>query len=164
MREPFTMAREGAGPNKPASAPFELNRVTLVLANDAIRERAIRVIREAPEGARVTFKKPRRTLDQNAKMWAMLTDVARQHPWHGITLEPNDWKLIFLDALDREMRIVPNLAGTGFVSLTQSSSDLGVAEMSDMIELLYAWGADPAHAVIWSESDLWGHLACREAA
>jgi len=75
----------------------------------------------------------------------MLTDVARQQTWppgpHGIKLLPNDWKLIFLDALKREVRTVPNLDSTGFVNLSGSSSDLSKEEMSEMIELMTAWGA-----------------------
>jgi hypothetical protein len=51
----------------------------------------------------VEFKAPKRSLPQNDRMWAMLTDVATQLPWHGIKLSPDDWKLIFLDALKREL-------------------------------------------------------------
>lgn len=36
-----------------------------------------------------------------------------------------------------------------------SSSDLTVAEMSDLIEIMYAWGADAAHPVTWSEPDVY---------
>jgi hypothetical protein len=57
-------------------------------------------------------------------------------------LSPADWKLIFLDALKRELRIVPNLDGTGFVNLGRSSSDLSKEEMSDLLELITAWGVE----------------------
>jgi hypothetical protein len=74
-------------------------------------------------------------------MWAMLTEVAAQLPWHGVKLTPDDWKLIFLDALKRELRMVPNLEGTGFVNLGRSSSDLSKDEMTDLMELIAAFGA-----------------------
>jgi hypothetical protein len=74
-------------------------------------------------------------------MWAMLTDIARQLPWHGQRLTPDDWKLIFLDALKREARFVPALDGDGFVNLGRSSSDLSKGEMSDLIEIIFAFGA-----------------------
>lgn len=128
-----------------------MSRAVLVLASQAIRDKAIAWVRSAPDKARVEFKDPRRTVDQNDKMWPMLTDIAMQHLWHGIRMGTNDWKLVFLDALVRETRIVPNLADNGFVNLNQSSSDLSVGEMSAMIELMYAWGADPAHPVVWSD-------------
>jgi hypothetical protein len=72
----------------------------------------------------------------------MLTDVASQVKWHGVTLSPDDWKLIFLSALKRELRMVPNLEGDGFVQLGRSSSDLSKSEMGDLMELIAAWGAE----------------------
>jgi len=89
----------------------------------------------------VEFKATKRSLPQNDRMWAMLTDVAEQVKWHGVTLRPDDWKLIFLDALKQEMRVVPNLNGTGFVNLGRSSSDLSKEEMSDLMELIAEWGS-----------------------
>ena len=99
------------------------------------------VISAAPYGTRVEIKAARRSLPQNDRMWAMLTEVARQAKWHGVRLRPDDWKIIFLDALKRETRTVPNLDNSGFVQLERSSSDLSKQEMSDMMELMAAWGA-----------------------
>ena len=57
----------------------------------------------------------------------------------------NDIRMIechgFLDGLKRELRVVPNLDGTSFVNLGRSSSDLTKQEMSDLIELIAAFGA-----------------------
>jgi hypothetical protein len=94
-------------------------------------------------------KTDRRSLDQNSKMWAALTDVATQVKWHGKRLRPDDWKLIFLDALKRETELVPNLDGTGFVDIGRSSSDLTKAEMGDMITLIEQFGAE--HGVTFGD-------------
>jgi NinB protein len=102
-----------------------------------------------PDGTRVTFQAPKRSLDQNSKLWAMLSEVSTQLPWHGIKLSPDDWKLIFLDALKREFRMVPNLDGTGFVNLGRSSSDLSKTEMTDLIDLIHAFGAE--HDVVFHD-------------
>jgi len=118
-----------------------MSRATLVLASPELRAKAIRWIEKLPQWTRVEFKAPKRTLPQNDKMWAMLTEVAEQLPWHGMRISAHDYKLIFLDGLKREMRIVPNMNGDGFVNLGRSSSDLGVPEMADMIELIGAFGA-----------------------
>lgn len=118
-----------------------MSRVLLVLNSPADKHKAISWIERAPPGTRVELKAPRRTLPQNDRMWAMLTDIARQVRWHGLKLSPNDWKLIFLDALKREVRLVPNLDGNGFVNLGCSSSDLSVAEFSDLLELIAEFGA-----------------------
>lgn len=104
---------------------------------------------KAPWGTRVEFKASKRSIPQNDRMWAMLTDVAQQLPWHGIKLTPDDWKLIFLDALKREVRMVPNIDGNGFVNLGRSSSDLSKAEMTDLIECIFAFGAN--HGVRFQE-------------
>lgn len=98
-------------------------------------------VAQAPFGTRVEFKAQRRSLPQNDFMWSMLTDIARELPWHGIKLTPDHWKLVFLDALKREVRMVPNLDGDGFVNIGRSSSDLTKDEMSQLIELIKAFGA-----------------------
>lgn len=128
-----------------------MTRALLVLANDAIRAKAVDWIAKAAKDTRVEFKAPKRTLDQNSRMWAMLSDVAFQISWHGIKLTTEDWKLVFLDGLKREVRLAPNLDGTGFVNLGRSSSDLSKEEMSDLIELIFSFGAN--HGVTFHEPD-----------
>lgn len=124
-----------------------MSRATLVINNDLVRQKAINWLRSSklPWGTRVEFKAPKRSIPQNDKMWAMLTEVAEQARYHGLRLVADDWKLIFLDGLKRakqhELRFVPNLDGTGFVNLSTSSSDLSTDEMSELIELIHAWGA-----------------------
>ncbi len=118
-----------------------MSRYTFTLNSSADRARAMRVIGAAPSGTRIEVKAIKRSLPQNDRMWAMLTDVAQQIKWHDLTLRPDDWKLIFLDALKRELRVVPNLDGTGFVNLGRSSSDLTKSEMTDLIELIFRFGA-----------------------
>jgi len=116
-------------------------RALLVLDRPTMRAKALDWVQRAPFGTRVTFQGPKRTLPQNDRMWAMLTDVACQVSYHGLKLSADDWKLLFLDALKREVRMVPNLDGNGFVSLGRSSSDLSKAEMSELMEVIAAWGA-----------------------
>ena len=124
-----------------------MSRAILILINKEIRERAKKWIDGIPDGSRVEFKGPRRTIPQNDRLWAMLTDISTQVRWHGIRLSADDWKLMFLDALKREVRMVPNLDGNGFVSLGRSSSDLSKAEFSDLFEVIEAWAA--AHDVVF---------------
>jgi hypothetical protein len=126
-----------------------MSRALVVIAREADRERVVSWARKAPWNTRVLFKAPKRSLPQNDRMWAMLSDVAQQVTWHGIKLTPDDWKLIFLDALKRELRMVPNIDGTGFVNLGRSSSDLSKQEMSDLLTLIEAFGAN--HGVVFHE-------------
>ena len=125
-----------------------MSRALVVLNSTSDRAKAIRWADAAPPGTRVEFKAPRRSLPQNDRMWSMLTDIATQLPWHGKKLTPDDWKLLFLDALKRELRFAPNLDGTGFVNLGRSSSDLSKSEMGELMELISAFGAKHGVAFI----------------
>ncbi|MCA6301197.1 MAG: recombination protein NinB, partial [Phenylobacterium sp.] len=117
------------------------SRALIILHRQTDRDRASAWVRSAPWGTRITFQEAKRSTDQNARMWAMLTDVARQVQWDGQRLSADDWKLIFLQGLKQELRMVRNLDGNGFVQLGRSSSDLSVAEMADLIDLIAAFGA-----------------------
>ena len=128
-----------------------MSRALLTLNGQADRAKAIQWVTKAPAGTRIEFKQSKRTTDQNSKMWASLTDIAQQVVWHGQKLKADDWKMVFLDALKRELRIVPNIDGNGFVNLGRSSSDLSKAEMSDLLEIIAAFGAQ--HGVVFHDQE-----------
>ncbi|MGJ4954593.1 recombination protein NinB [Bradyrhizobium sp. HKCCYLRH2015] len=124
-------------------------RAEIVLNTPADRQTATHWIEHAPPGSRIVFKGPQRTLEQNSRLWAMLTDVARQKRINGRRYSTDQWKVMFLKACGQEAQFVPSLDGTGFIPYGQSSSDLTVAEMSDLIEFMFAWGAE--NNVVWSD-------------
>lgn len=128
-----------------------MSRAMIVIRSKADRERAAEWAFKAPYATRIEFKAEKRTIPQNAKLYAMLTDVATQLAWHGMKLRVQDWKILFLDALKRELRAVPNLDGTGFVNLGRSSSDLSKDEMGQLLELIAAFGA--AHGVTFADEE-----------
>jgi hypothetical protein len=108
--------------------------------------------KSAPYGIEVLFRERSRTADQNDKMWAMLSDVAKQLDWHGSKLTAAQWKLIFLSGLHRDAGVVPDYSGTGVIPLNiSSSSALTVRQMTDLIELIYAYGAE--HGVVWRNDE-----------
>ena len=82
---------------------------------------------------------PTRSLEANAKLWAMLNDISQQVIWHGRWLQSEDWKHIFTASL-KQMQVVPNLDNTGFVALGLSTSKMTKREMSELIELITAFG------------------------
>jgi hypothetical protein len=118
-----------------------MSRHLLVLSSEAIRAKALKWVQQAPPGTRLTFQAPKRSLPQNDALWAALTDISGQVDYHGVRLSPDDWKLLFMDALKREVRMVPNLDGNGLIALGRSSSDLSKEEFSSLLEIVYAWGA-----------------------
>jgi hypothetical protein len=90
---------------------------------------------------------PRRTLDQNSKLWPMLGDIAEQVEWYGTKLKDYEWKDVFTAALKRH-RVVPGIDG-GFVVLGMRTSRMSKKDLSELIELIYAFGSE--HNVVWSE-------------
>lgn len=128
-----------------------MSRVSVTLRSQADRDKVCRWVQKVDAGTRVELKEAKRTDDQNAKFWASLTDVAQQLTWHGVKLSTDDWKLVFLDALKREVRMVPNIDGNGFVNLGRSSSDLSKAEFSDLLEIIMAFGAK--HGVVFAHDE-----------
>jgi hypothetical protein len=122
----------------------DVNQVGAALewANDLIR----RGLSAGP--VRVSIGRPSRTLDQNARLWAMLGDVSKQVLWHGQKLTAEDFKCMFTASLRRQ-RAVPNIEGDGFVVLGDSTRRMTIRELSDLMELIAAFGAE--RGVRWSE-------------
>jgi hypothetical protein len=88
----------------------------------------------------VDVRPERRSTEQNSKLWAMLGEVSKQVEWYGQRLTPEEFKHVFSAALKKQ-RVVPGIDG-GFVVLGQSTSRMSKAELSEMIELVYAFGAE----------------------
>jgi hypothetical protein len=112
------------------------------------RQLAHHLIERAPAGAVLNVREATRTSDQNAKLWAMLSDVARAKP-QGRVLDTDTWKALFMASLGHRVRFEPALDGQGVVAIGFRSSHLTKAAVSDLIEALYAYGAE--HGVVWSE-------------
>lgn len=107
--------------------------------------------RAAALGMRVEFKAAKRSLPQNDKMWAMLTDVANQCEWDNKRRTPHQWKDLFtgsVKAASGDLEIVPGLTG-GFMILGLHTSDMTKAEMADLITWMQQWGDE--RGVVWSE-------------
>jgi hypothetical protein len=116
------------------------------------RPAVLQAVATAPDGYYVSVEEAKRNLEQNAKMWAMLADISRQVVWtvngHAEKLSPEEWKTILTASLRQEQRMAPGIRG-GFVMLGASTREMTIREMTEVIEILYAFGAD--HDVLWSE-------------
>ena len=126
-----------------------MSRAAYFVNTEAMREKIVRWANEADLGFFVEFRRDKRSLEQNKLMWAALTDLSTQLQWHGQTLSTEDWKVVMMAGLDQEMRLVPNISGNGFVHLGRSSSKLTKSEMTELIELIHAFGAQ--HGVVFGD-------------
>jgi len=116
-------------------------KAVFIMSHDTARRNACEAVKNAPEGYSVTIGEPTRTLEQNARLWASLNEIAQQVVWHGRMLSAEDWKHIFTSSL-KKLTVVPNLDGTGFVALGLSTSRMSKGELSELLELIYAFGAE----------------------
>lgn len=87
----------------------------------------------------VEVKEMTRSVEQNARLWALLTDVSRQVDWYGQKLTPEEWKDVFTASLKRH-KVVPGIDG-GFVVLGMRTSKMSIREMGELMELIEAFGA-----------------------
>ena len=113
---------------------------TLTITGEVARKAICRYVLSAPEGHIVTIGEPTRNLEQNARLWASLTEISQQVDWYGNKLTAEEWKTVFTAALRKE-KVVPGING-GFVVLGQSTSKMTKGEFSELLELLYAFGAN----------------------
>lgn len=123
-----------------------------ILAHAMARAGAVEAVRNSPDGYVVDIAPPKRTLDQNSKLWPMLADISRQVMWPvdgELQLIPEeDWKDIFTAALRKHQRMAKGVDG-GIVMLGSRTSKMKKPEFSDLITLIYAFGDDKG--VQWSE-------------
>lgn len=130
------------------------DRGLFTLSNETVRAKVQRIIAESPPGTRVEIMGEQRSIPQNKRMHAMLRDIAQQYAWAGKRRDTEVWKHLFLKALGHEYETIPSLDGEGLIYVGGSSSKLTVKEMTDLIELMFAWGSDPEHVVEWSDPNL----------
>ena len=109
------------------------------------------------EGHRLTvvIKPETRSLAQNNLMWSCLTDLSTQLQWCGKKMTPEGWKDFITAHIDGQ-DIVPNMDGTGFVTIGRgkSTSQMTIAEMTEVIEQCHAFGT--LQGVKWSPTST-GH-------
>lgn len=116
-------------------------RPPIILRTPTIRQFAASYILDAaPDNCVIEFKEPKRSLEQNARLWAMLGEVSTQVVWYGAKLTPEDWKDVFTASL-RKARVVPTIDGDGFVPLGMRTSEMSKAEFGALMDLIDAFAA-----------------------
>lgn len=121
----------------------------VALTNAFSRERIKAIIDRAPVGHIVTVAEPKRSLDQSAKMWAMLSDISVSKPG-GRRMIPEDWKVVMMAACGWEVQFLEGLDGRPFPSGFRSSQ-MTKAQMADLITFIQAWGDE--NGVRWTDPE-----------
>lgn len=132
-----------------------MDKQVFILSHPLARRNAARACADAPDGYRVEIRPRTRTLDQNALLWSCLTDVAKQIQWpvngKHEHLTPDEWKDIFSASLKQEQRMAMGLQG-GFVMLGERTSKMSIRAMTDLIDLIHAFGNE--RGVQWSPTSI----------
>lgn len=121
---------------------------TVILHGDRQRRIAAEIIAMAPKGAVVTVKAASRTLDQNALLWAVLSDISRAKP-EGRRWTPETWKCAFMHTLGHQVQFCEGLDDSGPFPLGFRSSRLTVGQMADLLTVALEYG--DRHGVAWSD-------------
>jgi hypothetical protein len=93
----------------------------------------------------VKVEPEKRNTDQNAKLHAMLTEIAGQVPWAGKKRDVEAWKRLMTAAWCRArgepIELLPAIDGQGVDIVFRRTSDLDKAECAELIEFVTAWCA-----------------------
>jgi hypothetical protein len=100
----------------------------------------------------LTIKPATRSTDANARLHAMLTDVARQVEWAGKKRSVDTWKRLmtaaWLRATNEQVEILPAIDGHGIDVIFERTSKMSGAQVSSLMQFMEAWGAE--HGVRFS--------------
>lgn len=87
-----------------------------------------------------------RSLDQNAKLHALIADISRHVEWAGKKWDAEVWKRLLVAAWMRSrgepLMVVPALDGQGVDVVFRRTSSLSRAECSELLEYVQAYAAE----------------------
>lgn len=100
---------------------------------------------EANDSIYVEVREKTRTLEQNAKLHAMLSDIARQKEFGGQNRTIEQWKMIFISghriATGGTAEMAVGLEGE-VINLRESTAQMGVQRLASLISYIDAWAAE----------------------
>lgn len=128
-------------------------RLTLTLFNAQQGHQAVAQVWQSAKallmaGHRLTLelKPQKRSLPQNARLHARLTEIALRHTWAGKQWEVEVWKRLltaaWLRARGDSVVVLPALDGHGVDVVFRRTSDLTAAECGELMEFIDAWEAN----------------------
>lgn len=92
----------------------------------------------------VEVREKNRTDEQNAKLHAMLGDIAKQKTFNGQKLNIEQWKMVFVSghriATGGTAEMAIGLEGE-VINLRESTARMSVRRLASLIEYIQAWAA-----------------------
>ena len=117
------------------------------LRNEQVRSNSIDFIRKLPTDEKkplvVRIAPMTRTLEQNSKLHAMLSDISKQCEFHGKKRDIDTWKAIFVSAhkiaTGGQAEMAIGLEGE-VINLRESTAQMSVKRLASLITYIEAWG------------------------
>lgn len=120
---------------------------TFILVSEAVRGNCLVAVRMAPLNYVVRIEPHKRSLEQSAKMWAMIHDIARSKP-EGRNWVAETWKAAFMHFLGHQVMFAEGLDGTGPFPIGFRTSKLTTKQMADLLTCIQEYG--DRHQVKWT--------------
>lgn len=122
-----------------------MEKQTFYLISSRVRDNALAAVNEADPNSIISVSPPKRSLEQNAKLHAVLTDLARSPlKWAGKRRTLDEWKALVISAhavaTNEPGEVIPGIEGE-FVAIRESSAQMGVRRASSLIEYVLAFCA-----------------------
>lgn len=121
-------------------------RKFFILSHQLARSNAKQAITEAPDNYAVKIEPITRSLEQNAKLHALLSDIAKALEWAGKKRDVETWKRLltaaWLRARGEPLEMLPAIDGHGVDIVFRRTSELTIPEMIELIEYIQAWAID----------------------
>ena len=107
------------------------------------------------EGRMMLQHLQRRTLAQNACMWALLTDISQQVNWCGSHLTKEEWKHLLAVSLKRRRTKQQGKQNSGAsagtaLNTASNTSSMNIEEMAEFIDYIVLFGL--MHGVVFTGS------------
>jgi len=93
----------------------------------------------------VEIKEKTRSLEQNALLHKLLSEMSKRKEFGGKKRTAEQWKLIMVSghsiATGRAAEVVPGIEGE-FLNLRESTASMSVSRLSSLVEYVQAWCAE----------------------
>jgi hypothetical protein len=103
----------------------------------------LQAVRKAPDGWVLTLSEPRRSLEQNALLHSILSDISARRTWAGRKWDKDTWKRLltaaWLRAEHRAVTVLPALDWHGVDVVYEPTHKMSKADLASLIEYISAW-------------------------
>lgn len=126
-----------------------IDKKQFFLRSNQVRLNCIEFIKELPTDDKkplvIKIQPMTRSLEQNSKLHALLSDISKQCEFNGKKRDIDTWKMIMVSAhavaTGGQVEIATGLEGED-INLRESTAKMSVKRSASLIEYITAWGVE----------------------